>query len=97
MLAPAPASLAPSPWARANVHGRKLGASHSGAELSAVDLGAELGAVDLDAELGALPFNPGLTFLPERSSPSFSSLSGFFSPHFTLPHESAYWTLETLI
>ena len=37
------------------------------------------------------------TFLPEPSSSSFSSLSGFFSLHFTLPHESAYWTLKTLI
>ena len=52
MLAPssAPASLAPSPWARANLHGRKLGASHSGAELGAVDAGAKLGAVDASAE-----------------------------------------------
>ena len=47
MLAPssAPASLAPSPWARANLHGTKLGA-----ELGAVDAGAELGAVDAGAE-----------------------------------------------
>ena len=34
MLAPssAPASLAPSPWAGANLHGRKLGAVDAGAE-----------------------------------------------------------------
>ena len=37
------------------------------------------------------------TFLPEPSSSYFCSLSGFFSPHFALSHESAYWTLETLI
>jgi len=49
MLAPssAPASLAPSPWARANLHGRKLGASHSGAELGAVDAGAEHAKMDI--------------------------------------------------
>ena len=46
-----------------------------GAELGAVDLGAELGAVVTGAELPA--FNPGPTFLSERSSSSFSSLSGF--------------------
>ena len=65
------------------------------AELGAKIYGVELGAVVTGAELPA--FNPGPTFLPERSSSSFSSLSGFFSPHFTLPHESAYWTLKTLI
>ena len=37
----APSMLAPSPWAGANLHGTKLGASHSGAELGAVDAGAE--------------------------------------------------------
>ena len=37
----APASLAPSPWAGANLHGRKLGAVDAGAELGAVDAGAE--------------------------------------------------------
>ena len=42
-------------------------------------------------------FNPGPSHLLEPSSSSFSFLSGFFSPHFALPHESTYWILKTLI
>ena len=43
---------------------------------------------DLWCRCGVLTQRP--TFLPRPSSSSFSSLLGFFSPHFTLRHESAY-------
>ena len=59
----------------------------TGAELGAVDLGAELDVVVSGVELSA--FNPGPTFLPERSSSSFFSLSGFSlptSPYLTNRH-----------
>ena len=56
----------------------ELGANHSSAELNTVDLGVKLDARVTGAEL--LAFNPGPTFLPERSSSSFSSLLGFSLP-----------------
>ena len=45
----------------------------------------------------ACVLTPAPTFLPEASTFSFSSISGFFSPHFVLPHESVYWALKNLI
>ena len=67
----------------------------TGAELGAVDLGVELDAVVTGAELPA--FNPGPTFLPERSSSSFSSLSDFSLPTSPYLTNQSYWTLKTLI
>jgi len=59
-------------------------ASHPGAKLGAVDFDAELGARVTGIELPAI--TPAPTFMPEPSCSSFSFLSGFFSPHFALPH-----------
>jgi len=57
-----------------------------------VDLGAEHDAKIFGAQM---PFK--ILALAEASSFSSSSLSGFCSPYFTLPQESAYWTLKTWI
>jgi hypothetical protein len=67
--------------------GRRHGANETDAKLCAGFIGTKHDT--------KIPFKLPALFLPEASSFSFSFLSGFLSHNFSLPHESAFLTMET--